>query len=99
MQEKSVILDGVGIPSVDMVAQNLVNGGMKYIYKKYQIQVDILPNNISNNYIYELAYFFLDDIDVDTIHKKTYKYWLEIPISNARNTDYLPLYLQRVQKM
>ena len=65
---------------------------------KVPIQVDDLPNNMSYNYTYTLAYVQFDGVDADTILKTIYKFLVVRPMSNAINTDYLALNLQCVQK-
>ena len=52
---------------------------------------------MSYNYKYILTYVCLNGVDVYTIRKNIYKYWVSRLISNAINTDYLSLHLQRVQ--
>ena len=36
-----------------------------------------LPNNMSYNYVYILAHVCIDDVDVDTIRKKSTNIWWE----------------------
>ena len=59
--------------------------------------MDDLSNNMSYKYKYKLAYVCLDEVNVDIIHKYSYKPVVTRPVSNARNTDLLLLNLQHVK--
>ena len=71
--EQGVILKNVGISSVEMVARNLVDGGLTNIFRMYQYKWMIYQKNVSYKYTYTLAYVRLDDVYVNKTHTNSTK--------------------------